>query len=258
MKAKHLAFLLFLYFPSVLFGQIKPMDIPPFKAGEEIQYHAIYQWGFIEIKAGKVQFNVDTITHVDQSCFYFRSIGNSIPKYDWIYKVRDTFKSIVVKDSFRPIYYERNTNEGDLNVLNKTYFEANEERIDMELYNSDKGSSFKSIPYEAGILDLQTAVYYARLLSFENAMMGDEYTFKVIIDGERYDIPIRYEGKENIELDDYTYSCYRISTQVIEGTIFKSHETIKIWVTDDGRQIPVKVEAPIIVGVVKAELIENP
>lgn len=242
---------------TFVLGQIKPMETLPFIPGEEIKYHAIYEWGFIEIKAGMVQFNVDTINHNGQSCFHFKSTGNSLPKYDWIYKVRDSFESIVEKNSFQPLYYERHTNEGDLNILNKTYFRADESRIDMELYSSEKGASIKSIPYEAGILDLQTAVYYARLLSFENAMMGEEYTFKVIVDGERYDIPIRYEGLETIKLGNNSYSCYRISTQVIEGTIFKSHQTIKIWVTDDGRQIPVKVEAPIIVGLVKAELIDN-
>jgi hypothetical protein len=87
--------------------------------------------------------------------------------------------------------------------------------------------------------------------------MSDEYSFTIIIDGEIYEIPIRYEGLETIELNNINYPCFRISTQVIEGTIFKSNQTIKVWVSTDGRQIPVKVEAPIIVGQVKAELVED-
>ncbi|NOR86216.1 MAG: DUF3108 domain-containing protein, partial [Bacteroidales bacterium] len=184
------------------------------------------------------------------------SSGNSKPKYDWIYKVRDSFQSKVSIENFQPLYYERNTSEGKYQVNNKIFFQEKEELILMELDNNEEGFRQISLAYQTGILDLQTAVYYARMLNFEDARMGDGYDFNIIIDGKPYSIPIRYEGKELIHLKNKSYSCYRISTQVIEGTIFKSGQTILVWVSDDGKQIPVKVVAPIIVGRVKAELVE--
>jgi len=238
-----------------LAAQITLLEEYPFKSGEIGTYDAIYELGFIEIRAGEVQFEIQTLVEGSDSLFHFKSIGNSKSKYDWIYTVRDTFQSKVYTRNFLPKYYQRNTSEGNYSVFNEIFFHYDQNSIQMELSNSEKGRQSKTIDYEEGIYDLQTAVYYARFLNFENAHMGEEYKFTVIIDGQLYHIPIRYEGKEIVQLpDEISYSCYRISTQVIEGTIFKSHQTIKIWVSDDGRQIPIKVEAPIKVGLVKAEL----
>lgn len=242
-------------FESSLWAQIKPLKDFPFSAGEKVSYHALYEWGFIEIKAGLVEFSVDESHRNEQKEFLFRSIGNSLPQYDWIFKVRDTFQSRVLKANLVPVYYKRSTNEGDYQVRNETHFNLANQTIDMKLFNSDDGHRKASIKYEPGIFDLQTAVYFARLLDFRTAAMGETYTFSIIIDGELYKIPIRYEGKESLVLDNKTtYNCFRISTKLIEGTIFKSNQTITIWVSDDGRQIPVRVIAPIIVGTVKAEL----
>lgn len=251
-------FILFLsLIVSSLYAQITLLEEYPFKEGEVASYAAIYEWGFLEIKAGEVSFIVDEYVNDNEPIFHFKSMGNSLHKYDWIYRVRDSFRSKVRKENFRPIYYQRNTSEGSYTVFNETYFDENLQLIRMELQNSEKGYSTQTMPLEADIFDLQTACYYARLLNFENAIMGEGYEFKIIIDGELYRIPIRYEGKEYLELgNDISYHCYRISTKVIEGTIFKSNQTIKIWVSDDGKNIPVKVEAPIKVGHVKAELIE--
>ncbi len=254
---KSISIFIFALAPLLLFSQIKVLDKAPFEEGETINYNAIYKWGFIEIKAGLVEFSVDQVLRDEEPCYYFKSIGNSMPRYDWIFTVRDTFQSVVRKDDFQPLFYERNTSEGGYQVFNRTYFDEENEFIIMGLENSVEGITSKTIPFEKGLLDLQTAVYFARLLDFSNAQIGDEYRFKIIIDGGIYEIPIRYEGLETIELNDIHYPCFRISTKVIEGTIFKSNQTIKIWVGTDGRQIPVKVEAPIIFGQVKAELVEE-
>lgn len=243
--------------PLLLFSQIKVLEQMPFEEGEKISYQAVYKWGFIEIKAGLVEFSVEKVIQDNEPCYHFKSIGNSIPKYDWIFTVRDTFQSIVRERDFQPIFYERHTYEGGYEVLNKTFFEEENDQIKMELYNSDKDSSSKTIPFEKGLLDLQTAVYFARLLDFSKAEMGEEYLFNILVDGAYYKIPIRYDGLESIELNNKEYPCFKISTEVIEGTIFRSHQRINIWVTNDGKQIPVLVEAPIIIGRVKAELVND-
>ncbi len=254
---KQVLVIIVFFFSFSAISQITLLEEYPFYDGETLKYDAIYQWGIMEIHAGTVVFRVDSVNESGESIYYFSSIGITKAKYDWIYKIRDTFQSKVRVEDFRPLYYLRNTEEGDNSVYNEIFFQEDDNLIVMHLYNNEDAYQQKSLAYQADILDLQTAVYYARMLNFEDAYMGNGYKFNVIIDGKPYLIPIRYEGKETVHLsNNRNYSCYRISTQVIEGTIFKSGQTIKIWVSDDGKQIPVKVEAPIIVGRVKAELVE--
>ncbi|NPD45054.1 MULTISPECIES: DUF3108 domain-containing protein [unclassified Lentimicrobium] len=254
---KQILIFIFCLLLNPIFSQITLLEEYPYAEGEIGTYIAIYELGFLEIQGGEVKFEVLASKNNKEDIFHFKSYGNSLPKYDWIYKIRDTFQSNVLKENFQPIYYKRNTSEGSYSVFNETYFQAEEGKIIMELSNTEQESREKTMDWQADVFDLQTACYYARLLNFENAMMGEGYEFKIIIDGQLYTIPIRYEGKEFIELNEQlSFNCYRISTKVIEGTIFKSNQTIKIWVSDDGRNIPVKVEAPIKVGQVKAELID--
>jgi len=242
---------------SSAYSQITILDKYPFSNNEEVVYDAVYKWGLIEIHAGTVNFHVDSLQEDGISIYHFQSTGITKSKYDWIFKIRDTFQSKVRTEGFKPQYYQRNTLERDYQVNNEIYFQENEGRIYMQLENNKEGIRQKIIPYSTKLLDLQTAVYYARLLNFKEAQMGDTFRFDIIIDGQNYTIPIRYEGKELVYLSNgKNYSCYRISTQVIEGTIFKSGQTIKVWVSDDGRQIPVKVDAPIIIGQVMAVLVE--
>ena len=247
-------FALFLSF--LAYSQITILEKQPFQSGEIGEYDAIYQWGLITIRAGTVVFKVDSIYENGTAYYLFSSIGVSKKKYDWLYSIRDTFKSKVRIHDFQPISYQRHTFERSYWVDNHTDFMEEEGSIMLYLNNSEEGTRTKSLPYEKGILDLQTAVYFARMLNFKNATIGDGFEFNIIIDGQPYTIPITFEGKENIELQkNQAISCYKISTHVIEGTIFKSGQSINIWVKDDGSQVPVKVEAPIIIGNIRAELI---
>ena len=248
-------FALFLSFFA--YSQITILEKQPFQNGEIGEYDAIYQWGLITVRAGTVVFNVDSIYEDGTAYYLFSSIGVSKKKYDWLYSIRDTFKSKVRIHDFQPITYQRNTYERSYWVNNHTQFLEEENLILMQLDNSEEGYRTASLSYKKGVLDLQTAVYFARMLNFENAKIGDGFEFNIIIDGQPYTIPITFEGNENIELKkNQPISCYKISTHVIEGTIFKSDQSINIWVKDDGSQVPVKVEAPIIIGNIKAELKE--
>ena len=227
-----LVFFVFIFlWSSYSFAQIRLLEKPPFLSGELVKYAAIYKWGFIEINAGDVQFSVDSISKEGLSTYHLTGIGISKSKYDWIYQVRDTFHSIVNANTFQPIYYERHTSEGDYTVHNRSLFQKESERIILYLENNEDGFRMKHLAWQDHLLDLQTAVYYARMLDPTYAQTNEEYTFHIIIDGEAFDITILYEGKENITLSKgRNYSCHRISTEVIEGTIFSSNQRITIWV----------------------------
>jgi hypothetical protein len=254
-KNKLLLLLTFIFCFSAANSQIKLFDEVPFDADEEIRYKALYKWGFFKFKAGEVVFSVDTITFNGTKCYHLKGIGNSLPAYDWIFRVRDTFQSMVEIKNFQPLFYKRNTNEGNYHAYNLSYFDYKKDSIFLKLFNSNLlDTSHMVLKLEKNIYDLQTAVYFARKLDFSSAQLDEQFTFNIIIDGILYPISIRYEGLETINVGTNPYQCYKISTEVIEGTIFKENQRINIWVLNDGSQIPIRVEAPIIIGQVKAEL----
>ena len=76
----------------------------------------------------------------------------------------------------------------------------------------------------------------------------------MMVDKEIYNsLFIRYLGRDTIK-DQYgkKYNCLIISPLLIEGTLFKDGEFMKIYITDDRNRIPIYIEAEILIGSVKA------
>ena len=67
----------------------------------------------------------------------------------------------------------------------------------------------------------------------------------------------RYLGKEDVmNRNNRNFHCFKFSFLVVEGTIFTGGEALTIWVTDDPNLIPVRIDAKILVGSVKAMVSE--
>ena len=237
---------------SGLFSQCLDNDLA-FQAGEKITYEVAYNLGNIYINAGEVYFKADITNLNNQTYFFFESFGQSYRQYDWIYKVRDKFQSVVEPDSFLPYWFTRDTYEGGYEVNNRYDYDFEHKRVIASTSNSDKPLTIETLPIDPCTFDVLTAIYYARSLDFDQYEPGEKIPIKFIIDGEFYELYIRLAGNETIKnRDGKTYKTIKFSAQLVEGTIFKGGEDLYVWITDDKNKIPVLIEAKIIVGSIKA------
>ncbi len=90
-----------------------------FAAGEKVTYDAVYHWGFIWLHAGEVSFSVQDTSFHGKDSYYFDAHGRSLTSYDWLYKVRDRFQSIALKEDMSSLWYSRNTKEASYHVNNE-------------------------------------------------------------------------------------------------------------------------------------------
>jgi hypothetical protein len=227
-----------------------------FRPGEVVTYKGYYNLGKVWLYAGDVEFSVSDSKYQSRPALHFNVVGNSQPSYDWIYKVRDRFQSYVDPETFLPVWAERNTSEKKY-LAHETYtFTAGARRLLCSVENSDTPFYRDTIYSKEPVLDLLTAIYYCRTIDFEKYKPSDKIPIKVVVDGKIYPLYLRYIGKEIVKNhdDDRTFRCIKFAAMVIEGTIFKAGENMFIWVTDDMNRIPVKVEAKILIGSVKAHL----
>lgn len=251
MRTKILIF--FLLLASTTFGQSAEF---PFPSGEKMTFSAYYHWGLFWLEAGEVVFQVDIVPQKNKVYVEMQSLGKTLPKYDWLFKVRDTFYSQAMYPSMKPLFFKRANYEGKDRVVN--YYTFNQEKKslirDMESNGSARKIDTITLPNEH-ILDVQTAVYYARLWDFKNAKPGDQKLVKLILGGSFYTIPMTYHGKEIVKhKNGKQYSCYKIITEVAAGLIFKANQEISVYISDDSKQIPLVVRAPILIGKVEAFL----
>jgi hypothetical protein len=248
---------LFIFFSLLVFqarSQCKIHTIA-FVPGEKISYDAYYNWGLLWVRAGQVEFTVKEKIFAGKNAYFFESKGWSIPTYDWLFKVRDTFRSYCDQQTFTSLWYERKTSEGNYRAYEEYSFDHVKNRIFSKTENSKRAFSSKFLKLEPCTYDLISLIYYARSLDFQHFSINEKIPLKTIIDNEIFNIYIRYVGKEVIhDKKKKLYSCYKFKAMMVEGTIFKSGEDLTVWVTDDSNRIPVLVEAKILIGSVKAYL----
>ncbi len=226
-----------------------------YQAGEIIEYNVAYNWGFIWVNAGEAIFKVEEKKIGGQPVFYFYAYGTSLKKWDWIYRVRDTYESFLDMEYLRPVRFKRNTSEGKYTVNNAYEFDYEKGKVYTATQNSDKPFSKDTIRLQQCTFDVLSMIYQARNIDYRQYKKDDKIPISLIIDGEIYNLYIRYLGEELLKTrDKKTYQCIKFKPMLVEGTMFSAGENMTVWVTNDENRIPLMIEAKVLVGSVKAYL----
>ncbi|MFW6248554.1 MAG: DUF3108 domain-containing protein [Bacteroidota bacterium] len=224
-----------------------------FQVGEIIDYNVAYHWGVIWLEAGKVRFSVKEKNYQNRPVYHLIGEGHTLKKHEWLYKVDDYFQSYVDKETLKPLWFRRDTYEGGYSVDNRYTFDYQNNTIVGSIENSDDPRKEITLEMPNCVMDVMSLVYLARTIDFDNLAVDDTVGVTSIIDGEIYNLYIRYLGREHLELKDgRTFNTQKFSALLVEGTIFKGGEDMFVYVTDDRNKIPIMVEAKILIGSVKA------
>jgi hypothetical protein len=224
-----------------------------FKEGEILNYEVFYNWGFIWLNAGYVEFKVKAGDFQNRPVYHFDAYGATYKSYDWIFKVRDHYQAYLDRESLRPLWFSCQTFEGGYEADIKYYFNPAKNTATLYTQNSDRPFKKDTLKLAPCTFDVLSLIYYSRNIDFSGVKVGDSVPVITVLDTSAYNLYIRYLGKETIESKDgKKYNCIKFSALLVEGTIFKGGEDLYGWVTDDKNRIPILVEAKILVGSVKA------
>lgn len=251
---RNLLLMIFIFWNFQLIAQCK-YENKSFQSGEKVSYDVYYKIGFLWFDAAYVEFEVsDTIANSNKA-FLFNSFGQTKPSYDWIYKVRDYYKSVAQINTLNPLYFSRKTSEGSYMVNNNYRFNYTDSVIYSSISNSKKAHYNDTLKINGCELDVLTAIYACRSIDIEKLQINDTIPLKMLIDNEFYYLHLRYLGKENTILEDNSeFQCRKFSILLVEGTIFSGGEDLFVWISDDKARVPVRVEAKILVGSIIAQL----
>jgi len=228
----------------------------PFRSGEYARYGAYYNLNFIWIQSGEVEFNTDSVLYKHQTAWHLKAVGKSFKAYDWVYAVRDTFETFCDYRTFRPIYSSRVMNHSRQNSVHRYWFDASG-KVEA-LIKQEKKPDFKTT-LSAGdnTFDLLATAYNFRKFDFNKLFVGQKVPYRMIIDRQVADLFFRYLGKENVKTrNGRAYRCHKVSVYLLQGDFFPEGEYMKVWFTDDNNHLPVQVETQVLVGSVKALLLE--
>ena len=225
-----------------------------FNPGERLSYVVSYNWFVMFSEVGLVDFTINEDIFNGEDTYHFVGSGRTFKWWDSFFKVRDTYETWVRKDNLRPLYFQRNTREGDFRQHENYIFEG-----DSIVYRKNKVKdnpfSYDTIPIGPCAMDVMSSLLYTRNLDYSNLNEGDKIPVTVVLDEKPYDLYFRYLGVENKKVKGLgTFECIKFTVLLVEGTLFHEGEDMFLWVTNDKNHIPVYVQSPILIGSVRARL----
>jgi hypothetical protein len=219
-----------------------------FRSGESISlivfYNALGLYG-LYLNAGTATFTVSSEKLFNKPVYHIIGTGATNSKYDWIFKVRDRYETYIDSVSLQPYKFIRNVDEGGYKKYeNITFNKGANTAITTQ-------GVFK-VP--SCIQDVISSVFYARNIDFSKYKPGDKIPFNLFLDNEIYSMYIRYQGKETVKTRYGKFRAIKFKPLLVKGTIFEGGERMTVYVSDDPNKIPLRIESPLLVGSVKADM----
>jgi len=242
-----------LFFIIVLIFTIGGGDSPyPFYYGERFSYLVDYQAGFSWPDAGKVTFSVDSGIYQGKPCFRFSGIGHSMTWYDWFYPVRDQYYSWADPKTLQPYCFQRIVNEGSHHYKQTAWFYYDKGFASIETI--EKGvKTKKKVKISDKATDPLAGIYQCRNIDWKDKKAGYSFVLPLLLEDSVYSSTVRLEGKVKLKVNEQWISCFKIRPSLIEGSLFKGGTEMSVYLRESDL-IPIRVEAPIIVGKVVARL----
>jgi len=207
------------------------------------------------ISAAEATLQIEDYTHKDSiNCWLFSSKTKTKPFFDRIFKVRDKIESVVDKKKFISYRFEKKLHEGKYKQ-HRIHLYYPDQNFSFYLKYSRKRKTFKESRMEIpdNTQDVLSAFYFVRN---SELAVGDTISLNVTVDGRSAVTKVVVHRIEKIKTIFGKTECLVIEPFMETEAVFKQSGKIKIWITNDSKKIPVKLESKVKFGSFKAYLKE--
>jgi hypothetical protein len=240
-------FLLFITWWLAPQGAAQPLATQP-TDGERLDYTVTYEWGPFYLEVGDVSFTTASMAYSGNQLWSFEGWGASRNHWNWFYPVNSIYAS-VADAQLNPINFQRRGREGS-HRYDRWYFLKDPQEVTWISSDPDLESGAVTNDLDAPLHDVMTAVHYCRHLPWEDYQPGDTVALHLVLDGEVHSTRLDFRGTKE-HMDPTTQSvvkCWEFSPTLIDGTVFKAGDQMRVIVTADERRLPIFVETELVVG----------
>lgn len=241
-------FILFITLTISLFGYAQSA----FQDGEYFKFQISY--GFIN--AGIATLNLKETTYNGKKVYHAKGYGYTTGVTKRLFRVEDDYQSYFDVKTGKPYRYIRKIDEGGYTKNEEGFFQYESNRVHVKNHKH-KTEKYVSISNSNNIQDIVSSFYYLRNHNkIDNLKTGETIEIDMFFDEEVYKFRLKLLGKEEIKTKFGKVKTLKFRPYVQAGRVFKEEESLTIWVSDDANKIPLKVQASLFVGSLKAELVD--
>ena len=190
----------------------------------------IYDLNFRGYNAGESMLSIKRDSADIGSNYYLTSIIKTNKFLDRFYKIRDRVDVILNDEDFSIIKVEKKLNQGG----KKTNFTS---IIDQE--NLTASSNNKTISIPGRVFDPLGAIYYLRN---QNIVVGDTFELTTYDNDKLKNLFIVAKDIETVSTSIGNFECIVLTPQSKDGKLLKNKGSMTIWLSNDEKKIPVKIE----------------
>ena len=234
-----------LSFPGTGDSDFCTMNNTTFQAGEIINLKIYYAVADLYFSGGDAIFSVNLEKWNDKTVYHITGKGKTNAFVDNAFRVRDSYETYIDTSTLKPYKFIRNVDEGGHKIYENISF------VKPANTAITKTGVYKVPPC---VQDVLSAVYNARNIDFNKYRINDKIPYSMFLDGQVYNLYIRYLGKEVIKTRYGKFHAIKFKPLLIYGTIFAGGEKMTIWVSDDSNHLPLRIESPISVGKISADM----
>lgn len=248
MKVIYLYLQILIFSINLAFSQSPQQNIDPFKAGEALEYrvhYGIFNASYASLKLSSEELNGEKLLLAS-------GYGKTIGLARLFFKVEDYYSSYFDNEKVSPVFFKRNIYEGGYTKNLEVQFDSQSNNA---IVNNIKNGTVKTFSTKENIQDLISSLYYLRKnFSPNNIEVGDYFTINMFYDSKNRELSLRYLGKEVINTKYGKIECLKLMPATNRSRIFKGEGSITIWLTNDKNRLPIRVQADLLVGSIKADL----
>ncbi len=229
--------------PFTSMNDLRAIPNNAFTVGEKLKYDIYYG----PIIAGSATIEIPSYVYcVGRKCYKVEFTMRSAPFFDFFFKVRDYYYSLIDVKGLFPWKFEQHIREGGYRKDFTAFFDQCSHTA-----TTSEGGPYVIKPYTQ---DAVSTFFYARTLDYDSLKVGAEIHFSNFYENKGYPLDVRYLGKENVHTKAGKFHCRIIEPVIVKGGLFKNTGKITVWITDDSLKVPVRVKTDVVIGSVVADL----
>jgi hypothetical protein len=225
--------------PSQADRPVAPMPAYPFAVGEKLSYSA--KLGMLTLGSGTLEVaSVDTVRGVQSFRFRFRLQGKTM-----FYSLDDVLESWVGVADLTSRRFVQDFVEND--KATKRQYEIYPDSGFFREHGRETTSPTPPDP-----LDDAAFFYLVRLTPLE---VGKKYNFDRYFRKDKNPVTIEVLKREKMDLPDgSTVQCLVLHPTIDTKGLFSKRSETRIWLTDDGRRLPVQIRSKFPFGTITLRL----
>ncbi|HEY8272610.1 MAG TPA: DUF3108 domain-containing protein [Pseudobdellovibrionaceae bacterium] len=225
----------------------------PFRVGEVVTHNVSY----FKTSAGSLRLKVEPMVNVNgRKAYNFVTEIVTSSMYSHIYSVDDRVETFVDFETLVPSVYSLHVKEsGQLREARMLFDDQTnratfwEKKVTEKSGVEEKKQSWDILPYSQNVF---SAIFYMRNFQWEP---GKEIAFRVADDEQNLIFKGKCLRRERIDTDIGERDAVVIKPEVTLKGAFKPVGDIYIWLSDDERHYPLRIESKIKIGTLVSEVV---